>query len=211
MRRLLNIFGKRPPSAPATDFPVPLDQDPRWRRFMGDNGACPCCGNPMEGLFDIVFHAPVTWPHQDAPKDETGNVRVGEDYLTSDLCQHDDNFFVRCVFPIPVQGSDQTFSFGCWGSLSEGAFRRYLEAEQTGVPFEGAFSWLTNRFPCFDLEDGINEAFACDFIPQDGTRRPHLYAHEGPLADAQENGITFDHLLDIYAATGNDMRPHLVD
>lgn len=211
MRRLLNIFGKRPPSAPATDFPVPLDQDPRWRRFMGDNGPCPCCGNPMEGIFDVVFYAPMTWPHQDAPKDAAGNLRVGEDYLTSDLCQHDDNFFVRSIFLIPIQGSDQTFSFGCWGSLSEDDFRRYLEAEETGAPFEGAFSWLTNRFPCFGLEDAIDEAFACDFIPRGGSQRPHLYAHEGPLADAQGNGITFDHLLDIYAATGNDMRPHLVD
>ena len=39
--------------------------------------------------------------------------------------------------------------------------------------------------------------------------RPALTAQSGPLAQAQQNGISFDQLLDLYAACGDDIRPHL--
>ena len=42
--------------------------------------------------------------------------------------------------------------------------------------------------------------------------RPELYIHqEHPLGLAQRDGITLDQLLDIYAASGNDLRRHLLD
>ena len=36
-----------------------------------------------------------------------------------------------------------------------------------------------------------------------------LMAQDGALRDLQELGLTFDQLLDIYAASGSDIRPHL--
>ncbi|SFI58439.1 DUF2199 domain-containing protein [Celeribacter neptunius] len=209
MRRLRDIFGKRLPQTSETDLANSLDQDPRWKRFMGDNGPCPCCGKPMQGVFDIGFHAPTTWSHPTSHDNGPGEFRFGEDFLNSDTCLHAGDFFVRCVFPLPIRGCDQSFSFGCWGSLSEESFRRLIQSESGDDDFEGAFSWLSNSFPCFDL--GEDEHVACDLIPGKRGQRPSLHAQEGPLFKAQKSGISFDHLLDIYAATGNDMRPHLVD
>ena len=41
-------------------------------------------------------------------------------------------------------------------------------------------------------------------------QRPQAVAMGGTLALAQANGISFDQLLDLYAACGDDIRPHLM-
>ena len=85
----------------------------------------------------------------------------------------------------------------------------YIAASDTEDPslFPGWFSRLCNDLPLFETEDPI----ACDLIPDpDPHLRPGLKAHDGPLAEAQNSGISFDDLLDIYAACGQDIRPHLM-
>lgn len=186
-----------------------LDLDARWRRFHDADRACPCCGQTFSGIFDIGFDHPDGWPH-DARADSGQDVlQIGADKLSADLCRWDDHRFIRCTLPLPIRGSDEVFHFGVWASVHPDRFDDYVNAWQSDdwSGFPGCFAWLMNALPGFDVDDPI----AGDLRPGDDGQRPTLHAHDGPLAKAQEDGISFDDLLDIYDATGNDIRPHLAD
>lgn len=183
-----------------------LALDTRWRRFNDETSACPCCGQSFSGVFDVGYDHPDCWPHgglRDSGKDL---LQVGEDKLTSDLCRWDDHRFIRCILPLPIKGSEDVFNFGVWGSVVPENFYRYIDDATGEAPgFEGCFSWLMNDLPLFETEERIG----CDLTPGPEGHRPILTAQDGPLATAQAEGISFDQLLDIYAATGTDIRPHL--
>ncbi|MFC4733171.1 DUF2199 domain-containing protein [Salipiger abyssi] len=179
--------------------------DGRWRRFNNARRACPCCGKTFSGVFDISMDHPDIWPHGNRLERGVEAMKVGNDFLTPDVCCCGDDHLVRCVLPLPIRFSEQVFHFGVWGSLSQESFQRYLEEETSAGTFTGAFSWLSNALPTFDTDAPV----PCDMIPQGGRLRPRLEAHEGPIAAVQKTGISFDRLLDIYAATGQDIRPHL--
>lgn len=186
-----------------------LNDDPRWRRFNDSNRPCPCCGRSFDGVFDIGFDHPDPWPHGNRAETGADYMEAGDDNLGTDLCRLGKYRFIRAVLPLPIKGSDQVFAFGPWGSVNPANFERYVAANQGGDPFEGCFAWLTNALPGFDFV----EPLPCNLVPGDGDTRPVLEVHDGShdIAVLQEEGITFDQLLDIYAAAGQDIRPHLMD
>lgn len=185
-----------------------LNLDARWRRFNDENRACPCCGQRFSGIFDIGFDHPDCWLHgalRDSGQDE---LQVGEDKLGTDLCRFQEHRFIRGVIQLPVRGSDESFGYGVWASVKPENFYRYIDDATGEDPgFDGCFAWLMNALPGFDFTEPV----ACDLRPGGDGMRPTLHAQDGPLAAAQETGISFDDLLDIYAATGNDIRPHLME
>ena len=191
---------------------VPLDADPRWRRFTGRATPCPCCGRSFSGVFDLSFDHPDAWPHGSRAASGQDWLAQGEDLLGADLCQCDGQKYVRCVLPLPIRDSDQTFAFGVWGSVSDESATAYAADFFGGTEtFEGCFAWLANGLPGIEMQGA---AIPCNLIPDpEPGQRPHLTVHQGkhPLADMQREGITFDRLLDIYAAAGQDIRPHLMD
>ncbi len=184
-----------------------LDLDKRWQRFNDADRVCPCCGKTFGGVFDIGFDHPLTWPHENRADSGLDVIEVGDDKLSADLCRVGEDRFIRCVVLLPIRGSDESFAFGAWGSVHPDSFARYVEAwnADNWSDFEGCFAWLANDLPGFESEEPI----ACNLSVGDGSHRPSLQAQDGPLKEAQENGISFDDLLDIYAATGNDIRAHL--
>ena len=180
-----------------------LANDPLWQRFNDDTHPCPCCGKTYSGVFDIGYDHPDPWPHGNRAASGHEVLTAGDDWLTSDLCAWDDFRFIRCILPFTIIGTDQRFAFGPWGSVNPDNFQRYLEDEQA---FEGCFAWLTNQLPWFDN----SQSLPCNLIPEGGGVRPRLEIHDGhEAARFQEEGITFEQLLDIYAAAGQDVRPHL--
>lgn len=184
-----------------------LDLDPRWRRFNDTDYTCPCCGQSFGGVFDIAYDHPACWPH-DALSDSGQDVlQVGEDKLSADLCRLGAHRFIRCVLPLPIRGCDERFYFGPWASVAPETFDRYVTAwhQDDWSGFPQNLGWLANELPGFESDGAV----ACDLITGDGDARPGLRVHQGPLAEAQGGGISFDQLLDIYAATGTDLRPHL--
>lgn len=183
-----------------------LDLDARWRRFNDESRKCPCCGQSFNGIFDIGYDHPDCWPHGPLTETGTNALHVGEDRLTSDLCRWQEHRFIRCVLSLPIRGSDEVFNFGPWASVHPDTFYAYL-SDATGEAngFEGGFAWLMNDLPGFENDEPI----PCNLRPGPEGQRPNLMAQEGPLAEAQATGISFDQLLDIYAATGTDIRPHL--
>jgi hypothetical protein len=185
-----------------------LSKDPRWRRFNDNSYNCPCCERSFSGIFDIGFDHPDPWPHGHRGASGQDELIVGEDRLGTDLCRFDGHLFVRSVLYLPVRGSGERFGFGCWGSLSDENFDTYVEDTLGEAVFEGAFSWLANSLPCFESTDPL----PCNMTPGAEGQRPSLWVQEGhPLFEAQQDGISFDTLLDIYEKTGSDLRPHLSD
>ncbi|MBO9464964.1 DUF2199 domain-containing protein [Tropicibacter sp. R15_0] len=172
-----------------------LALDSRWRRLHSP---------PFDGIFDIGFEEPEDWPH--AAFEGGEDLIVGEDRLNHDLCRLDGRYFLRAVLYLPVRGSDDSVGFGLWAEVSETLFRAFLAAwsgdAQDIEPGEGL---IANTPPGFEEELGT----LCQVAPGPEDQRPRLHAIDGPLAEAQENGISFDDLLNIYAAAGNDIRPKL--
>ncbi|MBT8457201.1 MAG: DUF2199 domain-containing protein [Alphaproteobacteria bacterium] len=188
-----------------------LAQDPRWRRINDREFECPCCGKRFGGVYDVVFDHPDPWGHGNRAKSGEDILWAGKNWLSSDLCVQDGDYFVRCIMPFPIIGSDQSFAFGVWGSVSKDSFKHFYMGFDTSDygDFTGCFSWLSNNIPHVGQDDWI----PCDLMIEDPTKRPVLYAQSKAAAVRahQENGITFDQLLDIYASAGNDIRPHLLD
>lgn len=184
-----------------------LSLDARWRRLHDASRTCPCCGQSWDGMFDIGFDHPDLWPHGDRAGRDL--FEQGDDKLTADLCAIGEDRFIRCILPLPIRGSsDEVFHFGCWGSTTRAGIQAYIAASETGdaALFAGGQAFLCNDLPLFATEDPI----ACDMAPPaTAAERPVLMARAGPLAQAQSDGISFDQLLDIYAACDQDMRPHL--
>lgn len=180
-----------------------LDLDARWRRFNDQGRACPCCGKTFSGIFDLGYDHPDDWPHGHSNGED---IIVGDDRLNADLCRIGDRHFLRCTLPLTIRGSDEFFAFGPWAEVSQDQFYAYLDTYgDTPKPMPEGEGLLANALPMFEDESGTVVRVA---LP-DPTNRPELTAQHGALVEAQENGISFDDLLDIYAAGGQDIRPHL--
>lgn len=181
-----------------------LDLDARWRRFNDPDRACPCCGRRFSGIFDIGFDAPDDWPYGSRTGDD--DLEVDEDRLGAEFCRITGRYFIRCVLSLPLRGSDDSFAFGPWAEVPEPVFRAYLATiDDPAAPFAPADGLLANALPRFEDERGT----AVTLTLPDPAQRPLLTLSEGPLAEAQTNGVSLDDLLDIYAAFGDDIRPHL--
>lgn len=182
-----------------------LALDSRWRRFNDPDRACPCCGRRFSGIFDIGFDAPDAWPH--GPRPEGGEVETEGDRLASEFARIQGRYFLRGVLLLPLRGSDEHFAFGPWAEVPEAVFRACLATlEDPARPFAPADAMLANTLPGF--EDSPDTPLIVT-LP-DPAQRPLFTATDGPLAEAQAQGLTFDDLLDLYAAFGDDIRPHLV-
>lgn len=156
--------------------------------------------------------APDHWPYRDGYEDNAGVVLALDaaaqgdavDFLSEDFCllggQH---FLIRCVLLVPVAGLAQPFGFGCWSTLSEANFRRYLDGFDDGrhscpMPWTG---WLCN---------GLGELTGCDPIavrvrPHPDRQRPMLEVidPDQPLARAQADGLAIEQLVELLDRYGH--------
>lgn len=189
-----------------------LDQDRRWLRLHDNEWSCPCCGLKHGGLFDLTCAKPDVWQGSEEWRPNS-EIRTSSNILTEDFCiLNGEHFFVRCILSLPIiTKPDISFGFGAWATLSRKNFDLYLDTfdsgEQAGLgPWFGWFSNRLNGYP-----DTLN--LRSQVRPRDGRQRPYieLESAEHPLALEQRNGITFDRLLEIYAANGHELRAALSD
>ena len=186
-----------------------LDLDARWRRFNDPNRVMPGSDQGFSGVFDIGFDHPGPWPHE--ARDDQPFVKQGEDQLTADLCRAGEQRFVRVVMSFPIQGADdEALHITPWVEVSPAAFYAYLDTfDGADAPaVDDAPATLVNQLPGFEGETEDPLPVLLHFPGPEA--RPIALAQSGKLAEAQENGISFDQLLDIYAAFGQDIRPHLL-
>lgn len=121
--------------------------------------------------------------------------------LNDDLCIVDDEyFFVRARLNIPVEGTEEPFSWGVWVSLSEKNFDDYVEHfEARDRSHLGPyFGWLSTGLTLYP--DTVN--LRTQVYPRNDGQRPlvELEATDHPLSIEQRDGISLARLADIYAA-----------
>jgi hypothetical protein len=189
---------------------VPLHRDRRWIKLHNRDWTCPCCGEKHSGLFDIACDRPDFWqgPEEKSPNAE---VLTSDNVLTEDFCVlNGEHYFVRCVLRLPIIGAaDEHFAYGVWATLSKKNFDICVATFDAGNQGDLGpwFGWFSNRLPGYP--DTLN--LKCQVYPQDDRQRPHIALEptDHPLAIEQRCGITFDRLLEIYAASGHDLRSSL--
>jgi hypothetical protein len=183
------IFGKRRPSA--------------LELLNGASWTCRSCHEQHRGMFDLAADSPDQWD-QPLTVEPNSALRFHGNFLSEDLCVLDgEHFFVRCVFEIPVHGLAEKFGYGCWSTLSRQNFDLYIEGFDSG-DYAGMgpwFGWFSNRLRGF--ADSLNQK--CWVYPQPGRQRPviALADPDHELAIAQDEGITPERLLELYAAYGH--------
>jgi hypothetical protein len=181
-----------------------LALDARWRRFNDPDRTCPCCGRSFSGVYDIAYDHPARWPH--AERGDQPFVKVAEDQLAADLCRVGGTRLLRAHVALPIQGAEDALHLTPWVAVPDEVFFAYLDTDTADAPLPApAEGLLDNDLPLL-ADPGAPVSLHFD-APQ---TLPRIAAPSGPLADALECGISFDQLLDLYAACGDDIRPHLL-
>lgn len=176
--------------------------DKRWDWLRQRTWRCATCSQSHQGIFDLGAASPAQWngPEVPLPNAEFN----GSDCLTDDFCVIDaQHYFVRCVLELPLlgAGADERFAFGIWSTLAEKNLRIYQDTFDDGQQGELGpwFGWFSNRLAPYP--DTLN--LKCRVHPRDGRRRPLIELEPGsehPLAKQSREGISYDRLLEIYAA-----------
>lgn len=172
-------------------------------RLRGGNWRCASCDAEHVGMFDLAAYAPDFWPHAEE-REPNSALRMDGDFLSEDFCViGGDSFFIRAVLEIPVHGLADKFGFGCWSSLSHAKFNIYLDHFDGGAsaglgPWT---SWFSNNLATFPTT--LRQP--CWVHPQLDRQRPVITLDDAahPLSVAQEEGISPERMLEIYAAYGH--------
>ncbi len=167
---------------------------------------CRTCGAAHGWPFDLAAMAPDHWPHRDGYEENSALLLAldaatqGEqvDFLSEDFCiiggQH---FMIRGVLLMRVTGLSQPFGFGCWATLSEANFRRYVDGFDSGRhrgagPWTG---WLCNNLAGLNGTHPIGVGVRL----RQGRQRPLLEVldTDEQLARAQRGGLEIERLVEL--------------
>jgi hypothetical protein len=171
--------------------------------LRGAEWTCGTCDQAHRGMFDLACDHPDPWTGG-REHEPNSALDLERDFLSDDFCIiGGEHFLVRCVLEIPVLGLEDKFAFGCWGSLKKETFESYVGHFDAGtLPEAGPWwSWLCNRLKPF-MEDQV---VGCWMFPQPGRQRPVLRVDDAnhSLARAQDEGISPEALLSVYAGYGH--------
>lgn len=179
--------------------------DCRWETLLSTGRRCAGCDRIHHGVFDLGMDHPDPWPGR-ADAESNAEVTRGTDVLTEDFCISSGSFFVRAVLPIPLVGTNETFAYGAWSTLSEKNFWTYVETFDSGqqAGLGPWFGWFAHRLKGYP--DTAN--LRCQVHPIASRQRPRLELEptDHPLSVESREGIGFDRLLEIYALHGHDLR-----
>ncbi len=187
-----------------------LYKDPRWIKLNKQSVQCSNCDQEHQGVFDLGSYKP------DACADieilPNKDIHGKSDFLSEDFCIVDgEQFFIRTILPIYIQGTDdEYFCYGTWSSLSAENFKTYIESFDSGEQSALGpwFSWFSNSLKGFPETFGLKSSL----VLQDDGQRPFVVfdtEESHPLVELQEDGMSFDQLLDIYAENEHDIRDGL--
>ncbi|MBR9763718.1 MAG: DUF2199 domain-containing protein [Rhodobacteraceae bacterium] len=171
-----------------------LALDARWRRLQDKFG----------GVFDIGFEMPSAWPHAE-PSEEAPEVSAGEDRLAPELCRLGESRFLHAILPLPIRGAEEVLYLAPWVEVPPATFYAYLDHISEGTPFAPGAATLANDLPLFPGSLGTTVSLE----PGGEGARPLILATDGPLAEAQDDGLSLEQLIDLYEAAGQDIRQAL--
>ncbi|UWP99499.1 DUF2199 domain-containing protein [Aliiroseovarius crassostreae] len=172
-------------------------------QFLTDGTSkCACCGRLNASLLSLAAVGPSFLGPVTEYSENSSLLLDDDDILTEDFCRHGPHRFVRSTIEFPIQGSDEVFLFGCWGSLSQTNFDRYVELfdERRTYEMGSADSWLCNAIPATEDKHAL-----CRMEFQEHAQRPKLFItdEEHPLFTIQKLGLDVDTLLDWLESYGH--------
>ena len=165
--------------------------------FSDYKWTCPCCGEEQIGLpQNLHFEFPNNWPGVKFP-----NTLFS--FLNSDFCKirrigKPVERYILALLPLPIIGSDQTFDFGVWMSVSKRSWAIYEKGFETEVYDEpNCFGWLMHELPKFPSTISL----PCTIEFRDDRLRPMVWVHETdhPLYEAQQEGVNLDYIKGLMA------------
>ena len=162
---------------------------------MTDAGTfrCAVCGNIHQGpALSYGFAAPLAYDQ--VPR----WLRWYRCHLTTDTCRIDEkHFFVLGDIRIRIGGSDTSFAWTVWVSLSKDNFQRSLDLWHTPrrerePPY---FGWLSNAIPGYPSTLNLKTMVRTQAV---GSRPEiELEPTEHPLSIEQRDGITWERVHEI--------------
>ena len=153
---------------------------------------CTCCAQWHEGVPVLSAEAPLYY--YSVPEIERGR----RCKLAADTCVVDDEyFFVKGCLEIPIHGSDETFAWEVWVSLSPANFRVFtsllqVDSRSHAGPF---FGWLSAGIAGYPDTENLRT----NVHLRDNGIKPfiELEPTDHPLAIEQRNGIIVQRLAEI--------------
>lgn len=152
---------------------------------------------------DFGYWKPFYWGEAQEQDNQQNHLSPADDstpktFLTEDYCSIDgENFFVRGVIHLPIIGTNESFGWGVWGSLSRDNFEklRRTEHDPECVNLPPMFSWLSSQIA--DYPDTLSLKMFAHIQPP-GTR-PHFWLEpsEHALALEYHHGITPERVKEI--------------
>ena len=126
------------------------------------------------------------------PGERFSRVEIDTNYCILDS----EDFFVRCILPIPILGTGEEFCWGVWSSLSERNFHLYRAAHnEDRSDWDPMFGYLSNSLPGYP----DTHALKLKVHPQGHGLRPRLELEptDHPLAVEQREGVPLAAILKI--------------
>ena len=120
--------------------------------------------------------------------------------LNEDICVLDGNYFIRGIIHLPIIGTNETFRWGVWGSLSQENFEKLMlmNEDPRRAELPPMFSWLSNRIE--EYPDTLNLKMYAHI--QEPASRPifELELTDHPLSQEFHHGITPERVREIMMA-----------
>ena len=163
---------------------------------MNYHWTCRCCGKTFDTLpFSFACSAPDNL--LGVPEAE----REARSKLDSDVCVIDGkDIFVRGCLEIPVIGSEDSFVWGLWVSVSQKSMSRIVELWNVPAVVDEPpiFGWLCNNIPIYPNTMSLKT----NLHLRAGVLRPliELEPTDHPLAIEQRSGISIERVAEIAAA-----------
>lgn len=152
---------------------------------------------------DFSYGAPVYWGAENEAANQATLVgsdlnKLPANLLDEDVCILDgEYYFVRGIIHLPIIGTNETFRWGVWGSLSRENFEKFLATidDPKRVELPPMFSWLSSSID--DYPDTVNIQMLAHI--QEPPHRPNfeLQSTDHPLSQEYHHGITPERVKEI--------------
>jgi hypothetical protein len=152
---------------------------------------------------DFSYNSPCHWTSEYEEANQVGFFLSGSEglptnYLDEDHCVIDgEHYFVRGVLHLPIIGTDETFRWGVWGSLSRENFEKLLEMDDDPkrVELGPMFSWLSSSI--VEYPDTVNLKMYAHIQEPDDRPIFELEPTDHPLSQEYHHGITAERVKEI--------------
>ena len=149
---------------------------------------CSICGQVHDERPAFAFTSPFHY-HLLSEEDKDNTATLSEDWC---IIEHDTqaDHFIRAVLKLPIEGTDDTFEYGVWVSLSENNFVHYMDNFNEDLEGTTFFGYLCSQISGYESTILIRANVVCG--PEG--KRPVVFLH-GDQEDHQFvsdfiNGIT---------------------